>query len=834
MEQYQLSKLHKRAAFLLILSLFVISPVMCAETDASIATAVATKTGVAQGADLQQKRTWRAEKAHDLAHWGDQLRSRINPLTDVLKNSKIVTDVKKRKQAIAWVQSINEEVFKIVEKLRTKKIPTIETIKESAVVISLYIDMLYDALIKQLPDEALSVAVVDRDAITKKLASVTTYVEATLKKGLDAQRTLGGAAIPDSVDPDMLDLCITEQFVVAIGQGLEHLGDLIHDYGITKINRAVRLIDKLGKKVLYNSYIPYVVVPAFFAGVGLMSLLLWSNKDRNNDPLLLGVVTGALSAAIHKFGGDMIMQAWGGTRAHVEEIQNRVSMAWKRMQGLPVKEKIGGFEMLKPEDCEGEEEPLIGLEIPFGRVMSSIESALNRMQAGEREPLKGIQRTFVFVAPAGMGKTFLMEQLKHRIAQLHQLGVDIAYENIQGEKLVFGDLMARIKEAQQKNIGLILWIDEMHLYKPMKDGNTPLLSQLLQTESINKSNAPIWIFTATNEPGRFDSALIRSGRFEVVNIYEPAFQDRVHLFDYYLRQQGMALPLPELKLFAAQTQQSSPATIRKVINVARASGKALTKELIQAQILQLVFKVVPGFELLHGKEQREIAAYQSGKLLVHVLNALEYSPSAHQQFFSGDRFALCTAAAVEKPIQELAGFVMEPVANNLNFNKGARRIFGKMFVYSGREDALGTHMRVHEKEFMISELLAGSCAQEMYLKDAVDDIRRDDFKLAFEYCLDIERNGVPLELMSKQDQQHCRTAALVRFTTSKERATTLINKHAQTCKAMIQFMLQVKESPHIAALDVLMLLESKAPSSEPKVDVTGKEEATFIPVTIGV
>lgn len=830
MEKHLVNKLSLRSS-LFAMALCALLPLTTSAATTPTDTTAPAMEAPTKEQILQHKRTWRAEKAQDFARLGDQLRSLINPLTDVLKNPKIITNAKKRKQAVEWTQSINENVFKIVETLRTKQIPTVTVLKESAIALSSYIDMLYNALMKQLSEDSMISTTIDKDTLAQKLQALNTQVATQFTKTLEAQRASLSpdqqAMLPQKAEGDMIDMVMTEQFVTAISQGLEHLADVVKDYGITNVNRAARVMDKFAKTVLYNSYMPYLAVPAFFTGIGLMSYLFWSTPSPHGN-LLATVFHGSMATALSTLGGNVFMAAWTPTRGHITEIQNRFSIWWKKFQGLSVKEKINGFEILKAEDCEGEEEPLIGLEIPFGRVMESIESALNRIQIGEREPLKGIQRTFVFVAPAGMGKTFLMEQLKHRIAQLHQFGMPIAYENIQGEQLVFGDLVGRIKDAQQKNMGLVLWIDEMHLYKPMKDGNTPLLSQLLQTEFINKSNTPIWIFTATNEPGRFDSALIRAGRFEVINIYEPTFQDRARLFDYYLRQQGMVLSPADLKLFAAQTQMASPATIRKVINSARASGKALTKELIQEKILQLVFKVVPGFELLHPKEQREIAAYQSGKLLVNVLNALEYSKNARQQFLTGERFALATASAIEKPLQELAAFVVDPIANNPNFAKGARRTFGKMFVYSGREDAHGTAMRIHEKELMISELLAGSCAQELYLQDAVDDMRKDDYKMAFEYCLDIARNGIPLDLMSKQDQQECRKKALEIFTAAKNRATTLLKEHIKICKTMINFMLQVKELPHITAIDVLMLMERKSPSTDQQKaeNTSSKAEAT--------
>lgn len=800
----------------------------------SMAAPANTENSPEQEEMLQQKRTWRAEKAQDFARLGDQLRSVMGALTDVLKNPQIVKDVKKRKQASEWTQSTNKSVFKTVEKLRAKQIPTTALLKESAVTLSACVDMLYEGLAKELPQSIISSSTIDKDTIAKKLEELTAQVNAQLTRTLDTQRSALSpeqqAVLPKKVESEMVDVVMLEQFVVAIAQGIEHLADAVKDYGITKVNRVARAMDKFAKKIAYNSYVPYLAVPAFFAGAGLLAwgLSKWPSAHfSSRDPItgeridapggmLAEVIHGGMATALSGAGGYLMSIAWAPTKGHIAELQNRFSIWWKKFQGLPVKEKINGFEILKPEDCEGEQEPLIGLEEPFKRVMDSIESALNRIQIGEREPLKGIQRTFVFIAEAGMGKTYLMEQLKFRIAQLQQFGMPIAYENIQGEQLVFGDLMGRIKEAQQKNMGLVIWIDEMHLYKPQKDGHTPLLQQLLQTEAINKSNTPIWIFTATNEYGRFDKALIRSGRFEVINIYSPTFQDRARLFDHYLRQQGMVLPAADLKLFASQTHGASPATIRKVINSARASGKALTKELIQEKILQFVFKIVPGFELLHEKERREVAAYQSGRLLVHVLNALESSKASRKQFLTGERFALATASAVEKDMIALPGMVLDSVENNPNFAKGARRKFGKIFVYTGREDLDGTALRIQEKQLMVSELLAGTCAQELYLQDAVDDMRKDDYKLAFEYCLDSARNGIPLDMMSKQDQQECRKKALELFTAAKNRTTELLKEHIKVFKIMVNFMLQVKEFPHITAIDVIMLMEKKAPSTDPQ------------------
>lgn len=781
---------------------------------------------------IRQKRLWVAEASGKLTEQIERFRVELSSLQSVVQNPKIISSPEARQKITEWILSITEQVFAIAEKLRSKQIPSLALLKESAASLSLYIDMLYDALIKQLPNNLLEATVTQKEHIKAKLQAATAFVENKITQELKEQRAKltpeQQKMLPEKIEPEFVDILLIEQFLNAMNEGLDHLATLIQDYGITKVNRAARTVDWLAKRAANHSLLPYFTVPAFFTGISIIArLLLIPESGYGKYPMLADVLRGGISAALSQFGGDVWNKAWTPVKRHMDELSNRWATWWKKCQGLPVKEKINGFEIIKPEDCEAPEEPLIGLEAQFNRVMASIESALNRIQAGEREPLKGVQRTFVFIAPAGMGKTYLMEQVKRRIAQLNQFGVEMAFESVEGEKLVFGDLMARIKEAQQNNIGLVLWIDEMHLYKPMKDGHTPLLSQLLRTEAVNKSNVPVWIFTATNEPGRFDNALIRAGRFEIINIYAPTFKDRVRLFDYYLRQQGMVLSAADLKVFASQTLGASPAMIRKVINSARASGKALTKELIQIEIFKSVFKFTSGFDSLNKREQREIAVYQSGKLLVHVLNTLEYEQDAQKRFMNGELFALGTVSGIERDPIELAGMVLESRAVNPNLDKSGRRTFGTFFSYTGRENAVGSHASSRDKQMRIYELVAGSVAQEAFLKDAVDDLRKEDIIKAFEYCTDIARDGIPLEMMSKKDQEACKKRALEIFTAAKHHAQTLIEQHKPLCQTMYEFMLQGQEYPHITGREVVILLNKQTEQAKS----TTQEQAPSAPET---
>jgi hypothetical protein len=799
----------------------------------------------------RQKRLLAAQAKEQATRLYDRARAQLASLAEVIKNPKIITNAQKRQKITAWILAITEHMFTITEKLRNQQAPSPASLKAAVARLSLYVEALYDALSKNFPDELMAAPSIHKDRVKSKAKMASESVEGRLMQELRQQRAQlpleQQKMIPEKLDHELVDILLVEQFSVAINQGLDNLATVIQDYGITTINRLARKVDWAAKRVTHNNYTPYLSTLALAAGASLVlgTLLRMPSPHYNGftdgpdgqklaarpgdpyfAPMLFELITGGIAAGISQCGGSLFTRGWESLKQHMGEINNRWMIWWKKCQGLPVKEKVNGFELITPEELDQlEDVPPIGLEEPLERVMSSITSAIQRMQSGEREPLKGIQRTYILVAKAGMGKTFLMELIKRNIAQLNQFGVTIAFESLQGEKVVFGDIMARIKEAQAQGIGLVLWIDEIHLYKPMKDGNQPLLAQLLQTEAINKSNIPVWIFAATNEPGRFDKALVRAGRFDIIEIHAPTFKARVRLFDYYLRQQGVVLPANDLKLLAAQTAQATPAMIRKVINAARASGQALTKQLILREILKSIFKLTSGFEALNERERREIAYYYTGKLLLNVLGALEQDPEAEKAFMQGDRFALATVAAVEKDMVELSSFVVESVANNKNFESD-RRSFGAMFTYTGREAGQDMRMSLSEKQLKVVELLAGACTQEEFLKDVVDEMRKEDSATAFSYCLDIVCDGIPFDRMSKDDEQAYRKKALELFTASKLRAQTLIKKHKNICKIMSDLLLQEQEYPHLTARDVLALLKKESIGEQATAPQPTQEQAT--------
>ena len=70
---------------------------------------------------------------------------------------------------MAWAQAINQNLFKVVEKLRSKKIPSTAVLKESAASISLYLDVLYEGIVKGLPKTILNAPEIPKTVIEEKL-----------------------------------------------------------------------------------------------------------------------------------------------------------------------------------------------------------------------------------------------------------------------------------------------------------------------------------------------------------------------------------------------------------------------------------------------------------------------------------------------------------------------------------------------------------------------------------------------------------------------------------------------------------------------------------------
>jgi len=450
----------------------------------------------------------------------DRVHTTINNTVISLARNKALVKVSEEDRAHLeeWLRTITSQLKIFSDFIRNTRTLSLEDLQQASASVAVFVDVVNEALHNSFARASLRSP--SSDEVTKLLTIAQTQAEqqllAELQRAQQQAPTLKRSMIPSAPTPEMIQASTAQNLMVSLEHSQQQIAEQCRTFGLNRINRAARATEDaiVSLSNAATPYIPSLVITTLTAAAAVGALTLYKNNTmegiKSSDAVkaVLGTAFGVMMTKMAEAGG---LKALTFVQTSWSKAQNQAARAWRRIKGIPVKETIGALDILTPDDCEGVEEPIIGLESQFNRVMGSVESALVREKIGEAEPFKGIQKTFVFIGAAGGGKTFLAQQLKWRIAKLRdELGIPVAYQHIGAFGLAYGDLLAYIHEAQQRKVALILWVDELHLMKPHKDGNPSLLEQLLQTESVNKSNIPIWIFAATNEPGRFDSALIRS------------------------------------------------------------------------------------------------------------------------------------------------------------------------------------------------------------------------------------------------------------------------------------------------------------------------------------
>jgi len=227
--------------------------------------------------------------------------------------------------------------------------------------------------------------------------------------------------------------------------------------------------------------------------------------------------------------------------------------------------------------------------------------------------------------------------------------------------------------------------------------------------------------------------------------------------------------------------------------------------MLQRELQRLVFHTTAGFESLSKLEQVQIATYQAGKALMHVLCAKErLGEHAEQILRSGQHFAWVTASAIEQQIQELPAFTSEPVVSNRNLTQ--RRTYGQFITFNGSELFKAADTSSGRID-TIMELLAGSCAQDEVLHEQVMSMQTADFATAAHLCFGLVSEGLPKEIMSKEEIESYKKAAAQRFATMKAQVRALLHQHAKALNAMVHFMIDNPENPHLSSIDILDLLQ---------------------------
>jgi len=553
-----------------------------------------------------------------------------NEAIKIIRNPHKVKSADTRTQAEAWMLTLVEDIKDLRKKLSTQALTVAALHTYYASLIHTItrafhaLDKKFDATAltkldaQETEKEIVALIAIMHDVVTKKAPEIVAETRTKLATGMPPHI----AALIQSAE--LKPYLILDALLEKLQLKQDNLACAIRDYGLSKINRTARQFERRFKSFQTTPTMEWVKTVGSLCTVGVVGgygLPLVGHMFGHfvGDDAQSKLAGAAIATLVLKLGESVATSLWNPTSKLLNSTKAKIYKGWNWVKGEEYKETIDGFDVLREEDCEGRELPPIGIENVLNVILSNVEGALTRLEQGDPAPFQDIQKAFILTGKSGAGKTFAVQQLKIRFAKLNRkLQRKIVYQALTPLDLMKGYLPLLIEMAKQRDVALILWIDELHLTKPMKDGDAVTLYDFLTAEIINKQNLPIWIIGASNEPGRFDNALIRAGRFEIINVPDFTMQDRMSFFAFYAQQEGLTLPEPMLRMIAFLTQGCSPALLMKLILSAKQHGQVLTAEWLFDAILRLVVRTTPGFESLAPTAQQELATYLLGQAMVKM------------------------------------------------------------------------------------------------------------------------------------------------------------------------------------------------------------------------
>lgn len=233
---------------------------------------------------------------------------------------------------------------------------------------------------------------------------------------------------------------------------------------------------------------------------------------------------------------------------------------------LDVSNKLGDLTKQKKEKSVKFSD-IIGIDEFKDELVQIVDFLKNRKQylsAGATIP-KGV----LLSGPPGCGKTQLARAISSE-AQVPFYAIN-ASQLIDAYVGVSSKLIEGLFAAARKNKkGAIIFIDEIDTLETRSStgGYTnSILNQLLTCMDGFTQSENIIIIAATNRPQVLDPALTRSGRFDLkIKIGLPYFENRVHIFDYYLAKVKKDSSIDAREL-AKLTVSFSPAEIKNLVNL---------------------------------------------------------------------------------------------------------------------------------------------------------------------------------------------------------------------------------------------------------------------------
>lgn len=576
---------------------------------------------------------------------------------------------------------------------------------------------------------------------------------------------------------------------------LTHLESVMRNLGLTRLNRVTRATEQFFKK--FNIF--SLIKGAIFVGSGAW---LFKHFSKSQEPrisphrqpivpstawfspttreFISQVTTGAVGYAGIQLGQQLVHQSKDALYAKWIAAQKTVHSLWDYLKGQSSVLDLSGYKIID-NSLTLDSDELIGLEEQTKQISPLLQCAvdLEGFIARGNKPQYGI----LLVGPSGCGKTQFARALSGTLKQIFDVAgktTPVYFREINCWEFRFHTLRSFIAEARKQGGVVVLFIDEIHNLEMQTTRSTSalneFLTQMLDLYTSNDPQSHVFIVAATNQPELLGTSLLVPGRFgTVITFNYPTIEKRRQLFQTLLPQSGINPQDIDIETLVRQTSKEvSFAKLRAVITEARIKAgnhTLVSQEHLQAAVDMLIHRFTHTTDLT-AAEQKAVAAYQAGKILVHELLELP------------DQIERATIGGIKPKVQEINEFTPTTGLQKHNPNKKMQHTprYGKIMTYQPHELVSLSDQQTQEKQ--AHYLLAGSEAQTIVLGNPTVAYRPKDAQRAYEITQQIIMGPLKVEQLSQARQDEVKNNIEKRLALYQQEVRTLLQKESAALKAI--------------------------------------------------
>ncbi|MFA6066025.1 MAG: AAA family ATPase [Candidatus Babeliaceae bacterium] len=364
-----------------------------------------------------------------------------------------------------------------------------------------------------------------------------------------------------------------------------------------------------------------------------------------------------------------------------------------------------------------------------------------------------MNKALLLTGPSGTGKSFFAKAFAGSVNEIS--------ENNEQKKVKFLEISHFMLQGQENpvefimyyarfNAPCVVYIDEFHLLQLQVQGNTKRLSEfLMELDKLDKDNDPdhqIFILGATNRPDLLDPALMRDGRFEVVQFHNPTFEQRRNLLEELCKKSAINTTGIDFELLAHLTEGCSFSSLNKLFEraafVAKNQGEGVTFEhLYQAlnEVVRKLKKDVPVMDV----EKNIVATYQGGKALAYSL----FATSVNLESVTLQGYTTAPREVYDWQVK----------TENKDIKRQYKPRFGAIFTWKNYEVVAAE--TIEEKKNLCKILVAGFAAQQV-LNGSVSAYKKKDRQRALLLAQNILLQGLNFADLSDKQKDIIKDQAL--------------------------------------------------------------------------